>query len=103
YLLRVYAPEDYLARWRLYFAQKLGFGSIPGGDGPATDTDTRREAPADGRIDSAEGLRAWMARRGLNQVQAAEALGIGRVTLNHSLTGPRRWTPKFQSKVNTAV
>ena len=102
-VLRAYAGADYLIRWRRYFADRLGFTSIPGGEDedrlqPSTGT---KETPT--AIRSASDLQNWMNQRGLTDQRMADCLGVNRSSVNHYRTGRRPWSLKFQAKVAAYV
>jgi len=96
-VVRVYTRSDYLARWRRYFADRLGFSCIPGEDGNEANPKIPGE-PYQGIRSGAE-LQVWMQKRGLSDRQLAAALGVHRCTVNLYKTGERGWSPRFQSKL----
>src|SRR5262249_58559881 len=77
--VRVYTEEDYLVRWRRYFADRLGFSVIPG-DGDEADPVTPPTADRVA-IESAEDLDLWMRRAGLTDQQLAPRRGGARAHL----------------------
>jgi hypothetical protein len=102
-LLRVYAPADYRARWRQYFADRLGFSSIPGAEAEAA-----AEAPASPtggvRVRTPQELAAWMASRGLTDGElaarmTAAGLPVSRTTITRYRHG-RQWRRRFQAKLD---
>jgi hypothetical protein len=98
-VLRVYTGADYLARWRGYFADKLGFSSIPGGEeaaAPIGEDGPDRTVSVRTSVD----LGLWMKKRGLTDAQLAGRLGAHRTTINHYRTGRRRWRSSFQAKLD---
>jgi hypothetical protein len=92
-LLRVYTECNYLGRWRAYFAQQLGYSSIPDGS---------EVPPAEPglTVTSAEQLRQWMEVFNLDDAQVAEALGTSRSLVTRYRLGSRNWSLKFQAKLN---
>jgi hypothetical protein len=101
-LLRVYAPEDYLARWRQYFANRLGFSVIPGGDdedaaaAPVKQVETVGALPI---INSALELDALMREAGLTDAALAARLGLSRSYVSGQRSGRRPWSKAFQAGV----
>jgi hypothetical protein len=98
-VLRVYTAADYLVRWRNYFATRLGFSTIPGGE----DTVDPEEPTLAGGlpvIRTAADLQRWMGRQGLGDDQLAAALGVSRTTISRYRTGRRRWGRPFQAKLD---
>ena len=98
-VLRIYATEDYLTRWRRYFAERLGFASIPGGEGENRRPEKKVKKQSRIVIQSASELQGWMTTQGLSDQRLADALGVNRATVSHYRTGYRRWSRKFQEKV----
>ena len=98
-VLRIYAPAGYLARWRQYFAGRLGFSSIPGGQEAPTAA-AAAAAPAPVTVRTAEELQAWMRREGLTDAALAAALGLHRTAVTRYRRGRRRWRAGFQAKLD---
>jgi hypothetical protein len=98
--LRVYGPEDYIVRWRQYFAARLGFSHIPG------DADEGEVAPqpdADPSwIASATDLHVWMCRVGVTDQQLADRLGVTRRLVSGYRSGRRPWSKRFQARLAAA-
>lgn len=98
--LRIFAPADYLVRWRYMLARRLGFRWIPGGEEcpiPALDK------LDDGQlITNGAQLRAWLDRRGWTTSRFAIALDLSRETVSRHLSN-RRNSPKFWKSVNTLI
>jgi hypothetical protein len=95
--LRVFTPEDYLTRWRAYFADRLGFSVIPGDGGEgdtAPPTDARSTA-----VESAEDLDLWMRRQGMTTKELAEAVGLSRRLVSAYRSGRRPWSRAFKASV----
>lgn len=75
--VRLYAPADWLTRWRYFFARRMGFRWIPRAlddEGPGPPGPADRAAGSDESIRDAEALREFMEARGLNQSQLASRL-----------------------------
>jgi hypothetical protein len=90
-LLRIYAPEDYLARWRRFFASKMGFSFIP--------ERNREESVPDDPISSPQQLSLYLSRTGVTQSKLAEELGVSKSLVSHYLSGRRNWTTGWQEKL----
>lgn len=97
-LLRVYTEDDYLSRWRRYFAKQLGFSVIPGdGDaGVALDPVTEERFS----ITSAVELDQWMRQNQLTDAAMAQALGVSRSWIAKQRTGSRPWSIGFQQRLS---
>jgi hypothetical protein len=97
--LRVYTREDYLARWRQYFANRLGFSAIPGGDEDVVkvkDVKTAEEGPT---IGSALELDAWMQNAKVTDAALAAKLGVSRSYVSRLRSGRRPWSKAFEGKL----
>lgn len=92
-VLRVYSTADFLPRWRRYFADRLGFASLPGGE------ETPAIVSAPGGIRSAIELQVWMTENGHTDGSLAAALGVGRTTVNLYRRGTRNWSPRFEARL----
>jgi hypothetical protein len=101
--LRVYAPEDYLLRWRNYFAERLGLTHIPG-DAAEGESAPRPHAEVQvTRIESAADLTCWMSRVGLTDQRLADLLGLSRSYVSGQRSGRQPWSKQFQAKVAAVV
>jgi hypothetical protein len=104
--LRVYAPANYLALWRRWFASRLGFSDIPGGETECVYDDLiaggGRSEPAP-RIDSPAKIRALLNERRMTQKDLAIAIGWKPARLSHILRGRRAWSVELQEAVNRFV
>jgi hypothetical protein len=98
--LRVYGPEDYAARWRRYFAERLGLGDIPGDGDEGPPPATTETSPA---IGSAADFDAWKARAGLTDRQVGEALGLSESYVSRQGSGRRPWSKTFEAQVVAAI
>jgi hypothetical protein len=101
-VLRVYTGADYLIRWRRYFADRLGFDSIPGGVPGKPPVRAAAETAAVS-IHTAEELHAWMQQQGLTDAELASRLGMHRTVINRYRTGRRHWRQGFQTKLDVLV
>lgn len=98
-MVRIYAPADYLVRWRHKFAERLGFSWIPGGEdcpfplNPTTNGMTIR----DGRS-----LAAWLRATGLTQQELADELHVSVRSISRriSASGMTTRTTGFWESVN---
>jgi hypothetical protein len=95
--LRVYARDDYLARWRQYLASRMGLSHIPGGGDEGEPTPP--SAGAAEAVRSAEDLACWMRRRGLTDQQLAAWLGVSRRWVTEQRSGRRRWSRTFEARL----
>jgi hypothetical protein len=95
--LRVYTTDDYLARWRQYFAARMGFSTIPG-DANESNTSPAPQ-PAVQKIGSAIELDRWMRRVGVTDAALAQQLGLSRSYVSRQRSGRSTWSKRFGSKV----
>jgi hypothetical protein len=86
--LRVYGPEDYLQRWRRYFAQKGGFTSIPGGE------EDEQPLPPWGLNDLSTRIRL----AGIKQVELARHLGVSQPYVCQLLNNDRPWPEEARER-----
>jgi hypothetical protein len=99
--LRVFTREDYLARWRRHFADKLGFSHIPGG-GDENEAGPPGQAAGE-VVRSAADLTCWMRRRGLTDRALAARLGVSASLVSRFRSGRRKWTAAFQARVAEVI
>jgi hypothetical protein len=97
--LRIYTREDYLVRWRRYFADRLGFSHIPGdryecGSPPPL---------ASAAVASAADLHLWMRQAGMTDRELAVRLGLSRSYVSRQRSGRVKWSRSFQAKVAKLV
>ena len=96
-VLRVYTGAGFLVRWRRYFADRLGFRWLPGGE----------EEPAPGGtsagIHSGVELTRWMQTKKYTDKSLAEILGVSRFKVNLVRNGRRKWSPDFDRKLNAIL
>ncbi len=92
--VRVFAPADYLIRWRYLISKKLGFRWIPGGE------ECPFEQPKDPAnplsITDSVALQSWLTRRGWTRAKLAAKLRVRRETVSRHISGKRNsagfWT-----------
>ena len=89
--LRIFAPEDYLIRWRYAIAKRLGFSWIPGADCPFTSQEQDHD---DGIVRDAPSLNRFLKRQGWTHALIADKLGVRRETVSRHLSGGRN-SPEF--------
>lgn len=94
--VRIFAPADYLIRWRYSLSKQLGFRWIPGGEERPFVECVPKSAPS---IQCGDSLRAWMRDRGWTASRLADELGYRRETVSRHLSG-RRNSPVFWQAVN---
>jgi len=97
--LRVYTEEDYLTRWRKYFADKMGFSLIAGGhDEEAQPPNARTTA-----VMSATDLDCWMRKVGMTDQELARRLGLSRSYVSRMRAGRKPWSNTFQTRIAPVV
>jgi hypothetical protein len=95
--LLVFSAEDYLLRWRRYFAKAFGFSFIPGGmAGSARSTPVSKKRAV---ISSALELDAWMCHAGMTNRVLAKKLGVPVATVGFQRAGSRPWSADFERKL----
>jgi hypothetical protein len=99
--VRIYTKEDYLLRWRRYFAERLGFTVIPG-DGDEGGT-TGEAQTGKVTVESAEDLDLWMRRVGLTDQQLADMVKKSRSYVSRQRSGRAPSSKKFQAQVTAEV
>lgn len=99
--LRIYAPSDYLSRWRCWFANQLGFTFIPGGESCLHIDGEAGTVVRDGL--SPEGVRAWLRTEGLTQKALAEWLGWTPSRLSRQLTGRQPFSAELANQVQSLM
>lgn len=88
--LRVYAPENFLALWRRWFASKLGFSYIPGGEWTVPPDEDAEGGVKLAAISSPAALREWLKDHRMTQKALAAKIGWTPASVSHVLTGRRR-------------
>ena len=100
--LRVYTRDDYLLRWRRYFADCLGFSYVPG-DGDEGEPPPPRQQNNGPAIASAIDLDLWKGRAGLTDRQLAEMLEVSQSYVSRVRSGRVPWSKKFAAKVAAKI
>lgn len=100
-LLRVFTRDDYLSRWRGYFARKLGFSFIPGGEENGAVAPVA--ALAGPMIKDANDLQCWMTKVGMTDQELADQLGKSREWVSQQRSGKKKWSPGFAASVNALI
>jgi hypothetical protein len=95
-LLRVYTRDDFLARWRRWFAARMGFSVIPG---IAQEQAAEPERPTSSR----EGFLAYLGREGVSPSELARQLGVSRTQVSYHLSGRRGWTASWRRRLESWV
>ncbi len=95
-LLRVYTGEDFLIRWRRWFASRMGFSVIP---------DTVREQTVEQGSPAAsrEAFLAYLSQKGVSPAELARRLGLSRSPVSRHLSGQRGWTKSWQKRIEKWV
>jgi hypothetical protein len=95
-LLRVYTPEDFLARWRVLFADRMGFSVIP---------DVAQEVAVEpgNPTASREAFLTYLSEKGVSLAELARGLGVSRSLVSHNLSGRRGWTPSWQERLENWI
>jgi len=101
--VRIFAPDDWLLRWRYFFSKRMGFRWIPAfvdDHGPFRETQDC-ETDESKRL-TREDIRRWLRKIGWTQEDLARALGCSRRSVNRYLTGTR-WTTDFAKAVEALM
>jgi hypothetical protein len=104
--LRIYAPSAYLVLWRRFFAARLGFSYIPGGEWqppPSTSVAASTDRGSTRVLRTAADVRGWLRSNGMAQKDLAAHLGCSAARVSAQLTGRQRWSRKFQADMNALV
>jgi hypothetical protein len=94
--VRIFAPADYLIRWRYLISKRLGFRWIPGGEECPFEQVKDPNHPMS--IKDSVALQAWLSERGWTQTKLADKLKIRRETVSRHITGKRN-SAKFWTAV----
>ena len=97
--LRVFAPADYLLRWRYELAKRLGFGWIPGGESCPFEANAGTDATL---ITNGDQLRSYITKQKMTQIEMAKKLKVSRGTVSRHLSG-KRDSPGFWKSVDKLV
>jgi hypothetical protein len=100
-LVRIFTGADYLARWRAYFARKLGFSVIPGSRNEPEPELNASSKSAD--INGVADLNAWMKKSKITDAELGKAIGKSRSWVSSQRSGRRSWSPGFQEAVNRYI
>jgi len=93
--LRIYTTEDFLARWRAVFAERMGFTAIPlPGEETAVET---------GPAASAAGLRTFLVEQGITQDAFAAAVGVKKAAVSRRINGDLKWSPDWSARVKACI
>ena len=99
----IYAPEDYLSLWRLWFSQRLGFDWIPESrDDPWCD-ESDDGSHSDLLIGNAEKAREFLGASGLTQEGLATRMECSRERVNRHLNGHRNSRKFFEGISDVAA
>jgi hypothetical protein len=93
--LRVYTRDDYIDRWRTWFASRMGFSVIP-----RPDDELSSET---GPHTSATALRAALSAAGVTQADFALAVGVSKSEVSKRLNGSLSWHSKWSDRVKKAL
>lgn len=85
-VMRLYGPQDYLARWRGHFIEEAGF-----------------EMPPQLRLVAAPLSRAELRRARLSQGQLAQELGVSAPFVSQILNNKRPWPQGLQERALAIV
>lgn len=96
-VLRIYTREDYLLRWRQYFADRLGFAMIPDSAGSYRKP---KQSPGKPSVRSAAELQLWMRIHGVTDKHLADSLGVSRTAVTQYRNGSRPWSERFEERLN---
>lgn len=95
--LRIFAPADYLLRWRYFFSKQLGFSWIPGGEPcPFSESSSLGNNVM---LSGGSQLRALLNERDWTTQALADRLRCSRKTVSRHLSGERD-SAGFWDKVN---
>jgi hypothetical protein len=95
--LRVYGPEDYLARCRDHFSERGHFADIPGGESGAGDNGHPQVAV--GLADLSTRLRA----AAIKQIELAQALGVSQPYVSQLMTSSRPWPEQARQRAEALL
>jgi hypothetical protein len=95
-LLRVYAGEDFLARWRQLIAERMGFSFIP-------DTGHEQAVAPKEPTSSREAFLAYLHRKGVSPAGLARRLGVSPSLVSRHPSGRRGWTEPWRRRLERWV
>lgn len=87
--LRIFAPADYLIRWRRWFAERLGFSFIPGGEWSASQNVVCQH----GQAPTADSIRTQLKAAGIQSKQLAAELNWTESRVCRQLNSKTRLAP----------
>jgi hypothetical protein len=91
-LLRIYTRDDFLLRWRRFFAARMGFSVIP-------DRDREQPVEAEDSLTSRAGFLPYFRKEGVSQAELAVQMHVSRSLVSQHLSGHRQWTGGWQNRV----
>lgn len=89
--LRIFAPADYLIRWRRWFAERLGFSFIPGGEWSVSQNAVCQHAQAP----TADSIRTQLKAAGIQSKQLAAQLNWTESRVCRQLNNKTRLAPEL--------
>lgn len=89
--LRIFAPADYLIRWRRWFAERLGFSFIPGGEWSVSQNVVCQHAQAP----TADSIRTQLKAAGIQSKQLAAQLNWTESRVCRQLNDKTRPAPEL--------
>ena len=89
--LRIFAPADYLIRWRRWFAERLGFSFIPGGEWSVSQNAVCQHAQAP----TADSIRTQLKAAGIQSKQLAAQLNWTESRVCRQLNDKTRPAPEL--------
>ena len=93
--VRIYAPEDYLQRWRNQFAAWMGFRVIPA---PGDET-----VSLGGRASSPARVRQFLRDNGLRQIDLARVLQVSANTLSALMNDRQKWSEEWADRIDQCL
>lgn len=94
-VLRIYTEEDYLRRWRKFFADRMGFSVIPDRDQEPKVVATPSASPVQ--------LMAYLRKAGVSRQELARSLGVSESLLSQYMNGHKDWSMAWQARVEAWV
>ncbi|HQZ69642.1 MAG TPA: hypothetical protein PLY87_31370, partial [Planctomycetaceae bacterium] len=93
--LRIFAPADYLVRWRHWFAKRLGFSFIPGGEWSVSQNGGCLHA----QTPTADSIRSQLKEAGVQSKQLAAQLNWTESRVCRQLNGKTKLAPELIAAV----
>lgn len=94
--IRFLTSADYLARWRHYFANRLGYSRIPGGYDDQPPQESLTVGPI---LSSAAAVKRWLRENRISQRDLAARMGCSPAWVSQQLSGSKTWSVNFQQRV----